>query len=139
VIVLNDPPDRRLDDAVPQAVRVEIHGRTGGYRVWAGGHVRYQTVGRCRFKPVEPRVESTGGRAKAWCLRFQSEASLSLSISPRVERARLQRLKLKCHEPLLDFAFKYNLRRYETEEAYGRGGEYRGSQVSESSWRFDWL
>jgi len=45
------------------------------------------TVGRCWLKPVEPRVEC------AWC----------------------QRLKPKYDEPLSNFTFKFNLRRYSTE------------------------
>jgi GH24 family phage-related lysozyme (muramidase) len=43
-----------------------------------------------------------------------------LWLTPRVDRHWRQRLKLKCDEPLSDFAFNCNLRRYGTEQMLER-------------------
>ena len=60
---------------------------------------------------LDPRLTAlrftTGARAKAWCLLIHAEASLSLSRC-----ASFHRLKPQYYEPLLNFAFKSNLRRY---------------------------
>jgi len=85
--------------------------------VWAFGGAGggFAMVRRCRFTPVEARVES------AWFQRLQLRYEEPLStfafifnpvIEARVESSWFHRLKLRYEEPLSNFAINFNLRHY---------------------------
>jgi len=71
-------------------------------------HTMTRVVGRCRF---------------------------TLS-NPSGKRAWFQRLKLSCGEPLSNFAFKFNLRRYSVGDRMLLFGGFTGAEALNDSW---WL